>query len=167
VDRATGQLQGCALPTAADEATREARAAKTRLREYRYDPKQLDPDNDLRLQTDVTIKLSLADRDPALAAAAPAHPVWAQTASPSELSRHYPARALAEGIRARVVATCRIEPDLTLACLSFETDPPGLTMFEDATKRILSKYRASPRLKNDAPATGAIVKVPLRFEVEE
>lgn len=167
IGRETGQLQGCALPTAAEENTREARAARTRLREYRYDPKQLDPDNDLRLQTNVTIKLSRADRDPALAAAAPALPVWAQTASPSELSRHYPARALANGIKAKVVATCRIEPDLSLACLSFETDPPGLTMFEDATKRILSKYRASPRLKNDAPAAGSIVKVPLRFEFEE
>lgn len=167
VGRETGQLQGCALPTAAEENTREARAARTRLREYRYDPKQLDPDNDLRLQTNITIKLSRTDRDPALAAAAPALPVWTQTASSSELSRHYPARALAEGIKAKVVATCRIEPDLTLACLSFETDPPGLTIFEDATRRILSKYRASPRLKNDAPAAGAIVKVPLRFEFEE
>ncbi len=166
VNRATGQLQACFIPDSVNDGSLEKRAARARLSEYRYDPKRLDPDNDVTLKTEITIKLLPGDRNPKMAAAAPAHPVWTQTASASELSRHYPAKALADGIEARVVATCKIEPDLTLACDSFQTDPPGLTVFEDATKRILSKYRAAPRLKNDAPAAGAVVKVPLRFEFE-
>lgn len=63
--RETGRLVSCDGPKGSDRRSPEVSAAYERLREYRYDPRELDPDNDLSLFADVTITLSPSDRDPA------------------------------------------------------------------------------------------------------
>ncbi len=141
-------------------------AAQTRLNAYRFNPVQLDPDSDVPLHAVIDVRLSPKDRDPKRAAAAGPIPIWRKTASPRELSREYPADALHRGVEALVTATCRIEQDLSLDCLSFETDPPGLAEFHRPASRVLSYYRAAPRLRNDQPAAGATVTVRIRFQIE-
>ena len=142
-------------------------AAQTRLDAYRFNPVQLDPDSDVPLHAVIDVRLSPKDRDPKRAAAAGPIPIWRETASFSELSREYPAEALRREVEALVTATCRIKSDLSLDCLSFETDPPGLNEFHRPAARVLSHYRAAPRLRNDQPAAGAMVTVRIRFEIEE
>lgn len=172
VTRMQGRLEGCrlrnraALDTAPSEGLALEMAALARLDAWRFDPKALDPDNDVPLQADITVHLSPRDRDPKRVAAAGPIPVWRVTATPDQLSREYPSEALRDGIGATVTATCRIRADLSLECLSFETDPPGLTQFHAATGRVLSRYRAAPRLRNDQPAAGTTTKVKVRFVVE-
>ena len=141
-------------------------AAQARLNAYRFNPLHLDPDSDVPLRAVIEVRLSPKDRDPKRAAAAGPIPIWRKTASASELSREYPADALRREIGALVTATCRIKPDLSLDCLSFETDPPGLAEFYRPAERVLSYYRAAPRLRNDQPAAGATVKVRVRFQIE-
>jgi hypothetical protein len=141
-------------------------AAQARLYAYRFNPVQLDPDSDVPLHAVIDIRLSQKDRDPKRTAAAGAIPIWRKTASASELSREYPVDALRREVGALVTATCRIKPDLSLDCLSFETDPPGLAEFHRPAARVLSYYRAAPRLRNDQPAAGATVKVRIRFQTE-
>ena len=142
-------------------------AAQARLTAYRFNPVQLDPDSDVPLHAEMEVRLSPKDRDPKRAAAAGPIPIWRKTASFSELSREYPADALRRDVEALVTATCRIKPDLSLDCLSFETDPPGLAEFHRPAARVLSYYRAAPRLRNDQPAAGAMVTVRIRFQIEE
>ena len=141
-------------------------AAQTRLYAYRFNPVQLDPDSDVPLHAVIEVRLSPKDRDPKRAAAAGPIPIWRKTASASELSREYPVDALRLDVEALVTATCRIKPDLSLDCLSFETDPPGLAEFHRPAARVLSHYRAAPRLRNDQPAAGTTVKVRVRFQIE-
>lgn len=112
-------------------------------------------------------RFSSKDRDPKLAEAAGPIPVWTKTATWSQLSREYPAEALKDNIEALVTATCRIRPDLSLECRSYETSPTGLTQFHRPAERVLSHYRAAVRLKNDRPAAGETVQVRIRFEIEE
>lgn len=85
----------------------------------------------------------------------------------ADLSRHYPPQALRNELQARVVATCRIAEDLSLACVSFDINPPENTMFEPAARRILALYRAAPKLKDGKDAAGAVVRVPIRFQLED
>lgn len=172
VARMKGRLEDCrlrnraALDTAPSESLALEMAALARLDAWRFDPKALDPDSDVPLKADMTVHLSPKDRDPKRAAAAGPVPVWRVTATPHELSREYPPNELRDGIGATVTATCRIREDLSLECLSYETDPPGLTRFHAATGRVLSRYRAAPRLRNDTPAAGTTTKVKVRFVVE-
>jgi hypothetical protein len=56
---------------------------------------------------------------------------------------------------------------LSLACARFEINPPENTMFEDAARRILALYRAGPKLKDGTDAVGAVVRVPIRFQLED
>ena len=94
-------------------------------------------------------------------------PVWSQMPTSTDLSRLYPSEALRNDLQARVVATCRIAEDLSLACTSFEINPPEHTMFEAAARRILALYRAAPQLKDGKDAVGALVRVPIRFQLED
>jgi len=141
-------------------------AAQRRLFVYRFDPKQLDADSDVPLHAMIDVHFTPKDRDPKRAAAAGPIPIWTREANPSELSREYPPDALRRDVGALVTATCSIKPDLSLDCMTFETDPPGLTEFHRPAGRVLSHYRAAPRLRNDKPAAGATVKVRIRFQIE-
>jgi len=177
VERPTGKLHHC---VAGDRERAEApveRAAFKRLAEMKLDPATLDPDSDLMLQTVITIKLSPSDRvkNPPKLTMSPAPPpltprpvpVWTRAPTSADLSRHYPTEALNKDLQARVFATCRIAEDLSLACARFEINPPENTMFEDAARRILALYRAGPKLKDGTDAVGAVVRVPIRFQLED
>lgn len=178
VERPTGKLRSCNPDGRQGANAPTERAALWRLAEMKLDPAHLDPDSDLMLQTFITIKLSPSDRlknppppllakTDALIDARPRDvPVWTQRPSPETISRHYPPEALRQELRARVVATCRIVEDLSLACTKFEIDPPDLTMFEAAAKDIIALYRAGPKLQNGEDAVGKELRIPLRFELE-
>jgi hypothetical protein len=164
IDRATGKLWGCG--TGAEKKTPEERAGQRRLDAYVYDPKKLDPDNDVPLRTTISVKLSPNDRDAKRLAAALAVPVWIETATPTQLSRNYPVRALSLGLQARVKATCTIQADYSVACDTIATDPPGLVEFEMAARKVLKFYRAAPLLRNGKPAAGATATIAIRFTIE-
>jgi hypothetical protein len=163
------------------------RAARLRYTAMGFDTKGLDPDNDLPLKTDITIKLLPSERPKAEAVKEPAKPgtpaiistntpvrvppsampVWTQAPTSDDLSRHYPAEALRQELQARVVATCRIAEDLSLACLTFEINPPEHVMFEAAAKRIVALYRAAPKLKDGKDAAGTVVRLPIFFKLAD
>jgi hypothetical protein len=187
VNRVNGRVLYCSPHERKSGDAKHERAARMRYAAMGFDPKGLDPDNDLPLKTDVTIKLLPGERLKAeavkeIAKPAPAvtslinapvsvapmpTPVWTQSPTSADLSRLYPAEALRKELQARVVATCRIAEDLSLACVSFEINPPENALFEDAAKRILALYRAGPKLKDGKDAVGAVVRVPIRFQIED
>jgi TonB family protein len=176
--RASGRLGFCATVDKAQDKLPAMTAARRRLPKMAFDPAKLDPDSDLLLRANLTVTVSSAERlsDEALAALPPAilappkglGPVlWAKAPTSADISSYYPTEALRKGMEARVTATCEIAADLTLACASVESDPPGLTMFEDAVRKILQKFRAEPKLRSGASAVGTKLKVPLRFQLED
>lgn len=181
INRVNGKVLYCEPHERKYGDAKHERAARMRTAAMGFDPKGLDPDNDLPLKTTITIKLLPSERlkadavkpavasltDKAVNVQPPAAPVWSQAATGADLSRFYPMQALRLGIEARVVATCRIAEDLSLACVSFEINPPEHTMFEDAAKRIVALYRASPKLKDGKDAAGATVRLPILFKIAD
>jgi hypothetical protein len=188
VNRVNGKVLYCQPHERKYGDAKHERAARMRYAAMGFDPKGLDPDNDLPLKTTVTIKLLPSERVKAEAlkdvvkpaspgttaltstpvkVPPPSAPVWSQSATSADLSRFYPVQALRLGIEARVVATCRVAEDLSLACVSFEINPPEHTMFEDAAKRIVALYRASPKLKDGKDAAGAVVRLPILFKLAD
>lgn len=165
VVRTTGQVVGCRQLGARGHDL-EFRAGLLRLREYKFDPKHLDPDNDVPLRADITVILKPSERDPKLAASAPATAVWYSTATAADFSRYYPTKALDQEIEARVIATCLVEADLTLTCGGIRSEPAGITVFDDAVRKLIKHYRAAPLLRNDKPAAGATVEIPILFKLE-
>lgn len=163
VNRQTGTLKLCRTKEGIDPPQAQGDAADMRLMSFRFDPMKLDPDSDVPLQTEMNVILSPSDRDPKLTAAAGPIPVWAKVASPSTLSQEYPAEAIRKEQEALVTATCRIEEDLRVTCSTIETDPPGLHVFDEPARRVLSHYRAHPLLRNGTPAAGSEVKIRVRF----
>jgi hypothetical protein len=188
VNRVDGRVLYCSPHERKYGDAKLERAARMRYAAMGFDPKGLDPDNDLPLRTTVTIKLLPGERlkaealkdlvkpgAPGAAAltnapvriSAAVGPVWSRSATSADLSRLYPVQALRLGIEARVVATCRIAEDLSLTCTSFEINPPEHRMFEDAAKRILALYRAAPRLKDGKDAVGTVVRLPILFKIAD
>jgi hypothetical protein len=188
VNRVNGRVLYCSPHERKPGDAKLERAARMRYAAMGFDPKGLDPDNDLPLKTDITIKLLPGERLKAEAVKEPAKPgapavrslinapvkvppmlmpVWTQSPTSADLSRHYPAEALRNELQARVVATCRIAEDLSLACVSFEINPPEHTMFEAAAKRILALYRAAPKLKDGRDAVGTVLRVPILFRIAD
>jgi hypothetical protein len=179
VNRVDGRVLYCGPHERKYGDAKLEQAARMRYEAMGFDPTGLDPDNDLPLRTDITIKLLPSERVKVEAlqqAAKPGTtalintpvppmptPVWTQAPTSADLSRFYPPAALRKGIEARVIATCRIAEDLSLACVSFEINPPERTMFERAAKQIVALYRAAPKLKDGKGAAGAVVRVPIRF----
>ena len=180
VDRVNGKVFYCRPHERKYGDAKLERAARLRYAAMGFDPKGLDPDNDLPLRTTLTIKLSPSERlkkekpktgglPPIVLAPPPPDPApsWSQMPTSADLSRFYPLEALSKELEARVVATCRIAEDLSLVCTRFEINPPEHTMFEAAAKRILMLYRANPKLRDGKDAAGAVVRVPIRFELAE
>jgi len=186
VNRVDGRVLYCSPHERKYADAKHERAARMRYAAMGFDPKGLDPDNDLPLKTDITVKLLPGERlkaeavkdvaptptvtslinAPVKVAPIPV-PVWMQSPTSEDLSRFYPPEALRKELQARVVATCRIAEDLSLACVSFEINPPEHAMFEDAARRILMLYRAAPKLKDGKNAAGTVVRVPIRFQLED
>lgn len=161
VSRVLGNLHTCISSGEESNVPFAVGAARRRLSAYAYDPKQLDADNDVPLYVyvDVEINLSRTDRRTAEPPTNPGNSTsqigWAQTATPADLTRVYPAKALRQGIEGRVVASCRVEVDLSLVCFGLERDPSIAGVFDEAVYKLLLRYRAQAKAKDGTSAVGS------------
>ncbi|MCE9522516.1 MAG: energy transducer TonB [Alphaproteobacteria bacterium] len=184
VVRAAGYMEDCFEGVRGSAPTPEGRAAKVRAGKMAFDPKQLDPDNDVPLRAMLAIKLLPSERrTPAeLGVSHPAPPVnnpppppmwtppsvkhvWAKVPTPDELTMRYPAAALRDDIEGAITATCTVRADLSLACTDITGDPPGV--FEAAGKSVLALYRVAPTLKDGTLAAGATFKLRVKFVIPD
>jgi hypothetical protein len=187
--RTLGRVTTCRTTDNGQEKHPLMRAARKRAYETTFEVAKLDPDSDVPLVADVSVQIAPGDRlsAEAFAALPPPPPVaiapvsapprryipmsagpviWERTVTYAELASAYPKEALVKSVEARVTATCKLKDDLTLDCPTLESDPPGITVFDEAVRKILSRFKAQPKLKDGKPAAGTEVKVPLRFELE-
>jgi hypothetical protein len=177
IERTTGRVRTCRRDPQSDARSREEIAAAQRLEDIRFDPKQLDPDNDVPLEATFAVKLSPSDRRPEferprMPAAKPPVPlrtfnhVWARTATFGQLMALYPREALSKGIEGRVTATCVVQADLSIACTNLVNATPDIPAFEDAARRVFAYYRVEPLLRDGKSAVGTSIPLAIRFELE-
>ncbi|MFM9864077.1 MAG: energy transducer TonB, partial [Micropepsaceae bacterium] len=177
VVRTAGYLQDCFEGARGKPLTPEGRAARERANGIAFDPKQLDPDNDVPLRAVLTMKL-LPSEQKTPAELGVSHPApmsgnprptvnhrWAKVATGDELMTRYPMKALREGIQGSITATCTVRADMSLSCTDIIGDPPGV--FEGAAKSVLALYRVEPTLKDGTRAEGAVLKLRVKFVIPE
>lgn len=91
------------------------------------------------------------------------NPDWVKTPNADDLSRSYPAAAMAEGASGRATIECKIAIEGNLyGCRVISEEPEGMG-FGPATVSVAPLFRMKPPMLDGKPMTGASVRVPLRW----
>ena len=95
-----------------------------------------------------------------------ADPRWVAAPTPDEIRRKFPVKAMANGVTAgRGVASCTVAADGSMtACKPVPGQPEGQS-FSEAAVAIASMIRMSPWTNGGGPVDGAVVNLPIRFEL--
>jgi TonB family protein len=90
-------------------------------------------------------------------------PTIAQTPTPADFQRAYPARALDDGVAGAALLDCLVSKAGALtACRIFRETPPGYG-FGAAALEVAKNYVMRPRLIDGAPVDDAEVQLPVSF----
>jgi hypothetical protein len=173
VERRTGVLDECERED--NEATTALQdiAASALLREYRVDVRGMDPEVPVSLMTTVTVHLDAADRIDAEPGDAPQLTQRAarlkRISGARPFDSEYPRTALELELEAQIVLSCRIEDDLSLACMQGEItpthDPEIAREFAMAARQIAIGLRASPLTRDGRATAGQWVRIQYDFRL--
>lgn len=97
---------------------------------------------------------------------------FAATPPVRDLEFAYPYKAKQAGVGANVRATCKVQSDGSLICISMWVEQTnGLSDYNSdfvrAVEKIIPFYRATPKLKSGAPSAGAVFDLIVQFAVAE
>ena len=93
-------------------------------------------------------------------------PTWLAGFDPAKVVKLFPPEAAAKGLTSgRGVARCVVAPDGALTgCAPLEADPEGLG-FSEAAVRLTSLMKMNPWTADGGPVDGAVVNIPIRFNL--
>lgn len=93
-------------------------------------------------------------------------PAWAERSpTAADIRRVYPEAALDQGITARVILLCTVQPSRDLACTVDSEGTPGYG-FGQAALSVSRLFRVKSAEPGAATSVGRNVRVPIRFAVE-
>ncbi len=131
---------------------------------------QIDPRSEVLKQgkslwVTLTFRLAPADSDEVRNRRI-ADPRWVAAPTPDEIRRRFPAEAMAHGVTSgRGVASCTVAADGSMTdCKPLSGQPDGQA-FSEAAIAIASMVRMSPWTNSGGPVDGAIVNLPIRFDL--
>jgi len=140
-----------------------ARAAKSLIKDFRVPPAHAGGAyNNLRV--DVPFDF----RDPSQAAPpVEIHdPIWIQSIKPDSIVKLFPEEAIKAGYKVgRATVECAVAADGSLTGCATATEDPAGYGFGDAALVVASVMRMSPWTKQGAPADGARIALPVKFEL--
>jgi TonB family protein len=142
-----------------------ARSARALAPLFQIDPRSEVLKQGKLLWVRLTFRLAPADSDEVRNRRI-ADPRWVAAPTPDEIRRRFPAEAMAHGVTSgRGVASCTVAADGSMTdCKPLSGQPDGQA-FSEAAVAIASMVRMSPWTKSGGPVDGAIVNVPIRFEL--
>jgi hypothetical protein len=91
-----------------------------------------------------------------------AEPLWDRGATPDDLARYFPKRALQRGVGGEVLLECAIDFDGKLNC-EVSSENPRSWGFGAAAISLSEFYRAGPRLKDGRPSANEVVTLQFSF----
>jgi TonB family protein len=95
-----------------------------------------------------------------------ADPRWVAAPTPDEIRQMFPAQAMANGVTAgRGVASCTVAADGSMTACKPAPGQPDAQSFSEAAVAIASMVRMSPWTNAGGPVDGAVVNLPIRFEL--
>jgi TonB family protein len=113
----------------------------------------------------LTFRLAPADSEEALSRRI-ADPHWVAAPTPGEIREKFPVQAMANGVTAgRGVASCTVAADGSMTACKPVTGQPDGQAFSEAAVAIASLVRMSRWTNGGGPVDGAVVNLPIRFEL--
>ena len=91
--------------------------------------------------------------------------LWRRSPDSIDFDRHYPRRALNEGVQGRVVVEGLIRRDGRLEACRIVVETPEEYGFGEATLRVAAKLRVKPVNRSGANIIGARLRIPLVWRV--
>ena len=161
VRRDTGALADCRAEGRSTPALVEV--VQRRLPHVRFDPQAIDMRDPAPLRAKVALRVAPGDRvDPGplpTTLRALREVTWAERPTGADLERAYPREALRREMQAVVLASCRLQPDLSVVCTGAVVNPAGDARnshaFSLAAYEVLTKFRARDLLRDGVtPAAG-------------
>jgi len=142
-----------------------ARSARELAPLFRIDPGADVLKQGKTLWVTLTFRLTSADSDD-LKSRRIADPRWVALPAPRQVAQLFPAQAAAKGLTTgRGVASCRVSADGTMTdCKPLPGEPDGLGFSQSAVV-MASAFRMSPWTNGGGPVDGAIVNLPIRFDL--
>eukprot|EP01030_Chromulinospumella_sphaerica_P012975 gene12975-12758_t len=78
--------------------------------------------------------------------------------------QYYPLEAVRQDIEGKVVLSCTVQPDGTVANCQVVEETPAGHGFGQAALKMSSRFRMRPQTSDGHPVGGAVVRIPIKFE---
>lgn len=95
------------------------------------------------------------------------HPDWIRKPNFAQMQRVFPERAIRMGVAGQATLACIVAANGSVGGCQVVSEDPGDYGFGKAAIRLQPYFRMKPAMVDGKPVDGAVVKIPVRFDLPE
>lgn len=95
------------------------------------------------------------------------HPDWIRKPNFAQMQRVFPERAIRMGVSGKATLACIVSANGSVGGCEVVSEDPGEFGFGKAALKLQPYFRMKPAMVDGKPVDGAIVKIPVRFDLPE